>query len=83
MEFILIKSKEGKLIIYGGYGLKIDAESDSLKIENVDLVIEIEPPITRSTISELIEQLKENLMQNDLKKLSRLLKSVLDANIDN
>jgi len=79
MEFILLKTKEGKIVIYGGYGLSLDANSKELIVNNIALTIELTPPITKSDIENLYEELRDKLNQEDLTKLFQILKNHIES----
>jgi len=85
MEFgyIVLRMKNGTIIIYGGYDLHIDAEGDRIVIRNPLVKIKLEPPVTKEEISELIVEITEKLGNDAAEKLANILKNIPEISSSN
>ncbi len=76
MEFIMLRLKDGTIVIHGGYDLKLDAKDENLVVENSLVEIIIKPPLTKEEITNLLEEIREKFGSDAAEKLSNLLKTI-------
>jgi len=83
MEFIMLRLKDGTIVIHGGYDLKLSAKDENLVVENSLVEIIIKPPLTKEEITNLLEEIREKFGSDAAEKLSNLLKTTSISSYSN